>query len=215
MKSAIPRTRLGPSARRLPTERPGNLPPLAQFHFRREFAVEFAADPETRTAALARLEAVLFLAEEPFSLRRLTDIAGLKDAAETKRLLAQLRELLQSAAGGFQIEEIAGGYQFLTNPAIAPWLGRVRKPGHIARLTPEQLETLAAVAYKQPLPRADIDAVRGVDCGEIVRSLMEKGLVRTLGRQESLGRPQLYGTSKSFLQILGFKSLAELPAPDG
>jgi len=199
----------------LHSQRPGDARPAKHAQYRSDLAAGPAADPKARSAALARLEAVLFLAEEPMSLRRLTDVAGLKDATETKHLLAQLRELLKSAADGFRIEEIAGGYQFLTNPAIASWLGRLRKPGHIARLTPGQLETLTAIAYKQPLTRADIDAVRGVDCGEIIRALVEKGLLRTLGRQDSLGRPQLYGTSKSFLQILGFKSLAELPAVEG
>ena len=215
MPTAMTRPKRGPDARRTHTERPGDARPAAQARSRRDLAAEPEAAPEARSAALARLEAVLFLAEEPLGLRRLTEVAGLKDASETKRLLAQLRELLQSAADGFRIEEIAGGYQFLTNPAIASWLGRLRKPGHIARLTPGQLETLAAIAYKQPLTRADIDAIRGVDCGEIIRVLMEKGLLRTLGRQDSLGRPQLYGTSKSFLQILGFKSLADLPRSDG
>ena len=215
MKSAFPRQKFGPAARRSHSRRPGDARPASHSLHRFDLAAEHAAEPHARSAPLARLEAVLFLAEEPMSLRRLTDVAGLKDGTETKRLLAQLRELLQSAAGGFRIEEIAGGYRFLTDPAIAPWLGRLRKPGHIARLTPGQMETLTAIAYKQPLTRADIDALRGVDCAETIRALMEKGLLRTMGRQDSLGRPQLYGTSKSFLQILGFKSLVELPAVDG
>ena len=169
------------------------------------------ADPHFRSASAARLEAALFLADGPLTLRKLTEASGLKDATETRGMLAQLREHLQSSQSAFRIEEIAEGFQFLTAPECRAWLGRLRPPGHMPRLTPALAETLTVIAYKQPLTRADLDAVRGVDCGEALRSLMEKGLVRAAGRQDSLGRPQLYGTSKLFLQIYGLKSLGDLP----
>lgn len=172
------------------------------------------ADPATRTASLARLEAALFLAEEPLTVRRLTEVASSKDATETRRLLTQLTEHLQSAGSAFHIEEIAGGFQFLTAAACHLWLSRLRPAGHMARLPPALLETLTVLAHKQPLTRADLDGVRGVDCGDQLRVLLERGLARTMGRQDSLGRPQLYGTSKLFLQVFGFKGLDEL-APAG
>jgi len=156
------------------------------------------------------LEAALFSADEPLTIRRLTEVAGLKDATETRHRLAQLREHLKSSAAPFGIEEIAGGFQLLTGAAYLPWLGRLRRPGHAARLTPALMETLTVLAYKQPLTRADLDGIRGVDCGELLKSLVERGLVRTAGRQNSLGRPQLYGTSKHFLELFGFDTLGEL-----
>jgi segregation and condensation protein B len=168
-------------------------------------------DPLARSADLARLEAALFSAEEPLAIRRLTEVADLKDATETRALLAQLREHLKSSGAAFGIEEIAGGFRLLTDAAYSPWLGRLRPPGHGGRLTPAAMETLTVLAYKQPLSRADLDGIRGVDCGEILKSLMDRGLVRTAGRQESLGRPQLYATSKLFLEIFGCNSIAQLP----
>ena len=171
-------------------------------------------DPLARDADLARLEAVLFSVEDPIPLRRLTEAAGLKDATETRRLLAQLREHLKSSFSAFRIEEIAGGFQFLTGPEYSPWLARLRRPGQAARLTPAVMETLTVLAYRQPLTRADLDGIRGVDCGDVLKSLMERGLVRAAGRQETLGRPQLYATGKPFLEIFGFNSLAELPPLD-
>ncbi len=166
--------------------------------------------PDARSLALARLEAALFLADEPLTLRRLAEVAGLKEGTEARRLLAQLQDHLQSASSSFQIEEIAGGFQLLTGAVYQLWLARLRRPGHIARLTPALLETLTVVAYRQPLTRADVEAIRGVDCGEMLRLLMEYGLVRALGRQATLGRPQLYGTAKMFLQAMGLKSLEGL-----
>src|SRR5207237_5142591 len=92
-----------------------------------------------------------------------------------------------------------------------PWLGRLRRGAAEVRLSPAARETLAVVAYRQPVTRADVEAVRGVQCGEVLRQLMEKGLVRIAGRDDSLGRPVLYGTTKKFLQVFGLKSLRELP----
>ncbi len=192
-------------------ERPRNAIPRRSLLIRAAAGRETALDPGTRSAPVARLEAALFLAEEPLPIRRLTEVAGLKDATETRRVLAQLEELIKSAGGAFRVEEIAGGYQLLTAARCEFWLGRLRRAGHMIRLTPALLETLTVLAYKQPFPRADLDAVRGVDCGDQLRILLERGLVRTMGRQDSLGRPQLYGTSKLFLQMFGFKAIDNLP----
>lgn len=111
----------------------------------------------------------------------------------------------------FRIEEIAGGYQMMTLPAYNPWLRKLLRVRTDNKLTQAALETLAIVAYKQPLIRADIEAIRGVASGEVLRNLMYKGLVKIVGRAEVLGRPMLYGTTRRFLDVFGLKSLKDLP----
>ena len=170
-----------------------------------------ALEPHSRDARLARLEAALFLADEPLAARRLADVAGLVDAAEARRLIERLRELHDADQTAFQIEELAGGYQLLTRPRYHRWLARLKQTGHELRLTPAALETLAVIAYKQPIMRAEVETIRGVACAEIIRMLMEKGLARVAGRHDSLGRPQLYGTTKKFLQAFGLNTLKDLP----
>ena len=111
----------------------------------------------------------------------------------------------------FQVEEIAGGYQLLTRPEFHPWLVRLRQTAGEPKLSGALLETLAIVAYRQPIMRADLEAIRGVHCGDILRQLMERGLVRIAGRDDSLGRPVLYGTTKKFLATFGLRDLRDLP----
>jgi segregation and condensation protein B len=164
-----------------------------------------------RDRALALVEAALFAADEPLSARRLAQVAGLADGTEARRLVRKLQGLYGKDATAFEVGEIAGGFQLLTRPDFHPWLARLRRTGAELRLTPAARETLAIVAYRQPIMRADIEAVRGVQCGELLRLLMEKGLVRIAGRHESLGRPVLYGTTKKFLQMFGLRSLRDLP----
>ena len=123
----------------------------------------------------------------------------------------RLQALYDADGTAFQVEEIAGGYQLLTRPKYHPWLARLKRTGHELRLSPAALETLAVIAYKQPIMRAEVEKVRGVACGEVIRQLMEKGLVRAAGRHDSLGRPQLYGTAKKFLQAFGLNTLQDLP----
>lgn len=151
------------------------------------------------------------MADEPLTARRLADVAGLADAAAARALLERLKAFYDADGAALQVEEIAGGYQLLTRPRFHPWLVRLKRTGHELRLTPAALETLAVVAYKQPITRAEVEKVRGVACGEVVRQLMEKGLVRVAGRHDSLGRPQLYGTTKKFLQAFGLNTLKDLP----
>jgi segregation and condensation protein B len=176
---------------------------------------EAAEGALARDARLAMVEAALMAADEPLSVRRLTSVAGLSDAAEARRLLQRLRALYDLDGTAFQVEELAGGYQLLTRPEYHPWLVRLRRAGTELRLTPAAREALAIVAYRQPITRADLEAVRGVQSAEVLRQLLEKGLVRIAGRDDSLGRPVLYGTTRKFLQTFGLKSLRELPeAPD-
>ncbi len=164
-----------------------------------------------RDGKLARVEAVLMMADEPITARRMAEVAGLMDVAEVRSAIQRLQQMYDSDATAFQIEEIASGYQLLTRPRFHPWLIRLKRTGYELKLSTALLETLAIIAYKQPIMRADIDAIRGVASGELVRQLMEKGLVRVVGRHESLGRPQLYGTTKRFLQAFALNTLEDLP----
>lgn len=167
-----------------------------------------------RSARRSRLEAVLFLAREPLSLRKLAQSANLADATEARTLLTELRRLYDHRGCAFQVEQLAGGYQLRTRPKFAPWL-RPLVPGEgEIRLSPPALETLAVVAYRQPVLRADVEAIRGVACGEILRQLMDRDLLRIVGRSEELGRPLWYGTTRRFLEAFGLSSLEELPLAD-
>ncbi len=168
-----------------------------------------------RDSELARLEAILWLADEPLTERKLTTAVGLTDVAETRQLIQGLRALFEADQSAFQIEELAGGYQLLTRPEYYPWLVRLRRSTPDTKLSPALLETLAIIAYRQPIMRADLENIRGVHCGDAVRVLMERKLVQITGRHDSLGRPVLYGTTKKFLQTFGLKDLSELPAVDG
>ena len=201
----------GPAARRPHSTRPVDREVADRFRFALDVRENLPPHPLGRDAALARLEAALFLADEPLPARKLADAAGLPDGHAARRLIERLRTLYADDNSSFQIEELGGGYQLLTRPAFHPWLLRLRRTGQDVRLTPATLETLAVIAYKQPITRADVDTLRGVACAELIRLLMEKGLVRVTGRHDSLGRPQLYGTTKRFLQAFGMNTLADLP----
>jgi segregation and condensation protein B len=203
--------RYGPASRRPHAERPGNLPFIHANCRRSSDTKSRSADPFGRDEKSARLEAALVLADEPLPSRRIAEVVGLKDGHEARRLVEQLRDRLAADGAAFRIEELAGGYQLLTTPECLQWLLRLRRAGHDVRLTPAVLETLAMVAYKQPITKADVETVRGVGCGEQIRLLMEKGLVRIGGRHDSLGRPQLYVTTKRFLQVYGLNTLDDLP----
>jgi segregation and condensation protein B len=205
----------GPAARRPWSRRPGNARPHVAARWAQQPTPDAPADPLARDPKLARLEAALFLADEPLPARRLAEAAGLADAAEARSLVAKLRSLYDADGTAFQVADLAGGYQLLTRPQFDPWLRRLRRPTVDLRLTPTAMETLAVVAYKQPVTRADVEAVRGVACADVLRVLMERGLVRTAGRHDSLGRPQLYATTKKFLQAFGLNSPGELPKVDG
>jgi segregation and condensation protein B len=170
-----------------------------------------AIGPLARDRLMALIEAALFAADEPLPLRRLAAVVGTDDTAALESALGRLRSSYDVDGSAFQIEEIAGGFQLLTPPEFHPWLVRFERSGQALRLSAAARETLAIIAYRQPIMRADIESVRGVQVSDILHHLMEKGLVRIAGRHDSLGRPVLYGTTRKFLQIFGLKSLAELP----
>jgi segregation and condensation protein B len=164
--------------------------------------------------ALGRLEAVLFLAREPLNSRKLSQYANLADGTQARTLVRRLNERYDAAGRAFRVEQVAGGFQLLSRRKFAPWLRRLAHVPGESRLSAPALETLAVIAYRQPVPRADIEAVRGVNCGEILRQLMERDLVRISGRSTELGRPFLYATTKRFLQLFGLMTLEELPRAD-
>jgi segregation and condensation protein B len=206
------RTARGPLARRDPRRLPANQPrPTAQRFWGEDGLEPAAAGGLVRDARLAQLEALLLAADEPLNPRKLAALTGLKDAGEARRLVKRLQALYDQDGTSFQVEELAGGYQLLTRSAFHPWLARLRRTGHDLRLSAAARETLAIVAYRQPIMRADVEAIRGVQCGDMLGQLMEKGLVRIVGRHDSLGRPMLYGTTRKFLQVFGLKSLRDLP----
>ena len=190
----------------------GNLGLIAPLTPRQHLAAE-SLPPcgEDRSNALARLEAVLFVSSQPLSTRKLAQFASLVDGTEARTLIHALNQRYHKRKTAFRVEEVAGGYQLLTRPAFAGWLRRLYQSPIQTRLSAPALETLAVVAYRQPVLRADIEAIRGVQSGEILRQLMDRNLVRITGRSTDLGRPFLYGTTKRFLQLFGLRKLDELP----
>ncbi|PHQ35156.1 SMC-Scp complex subunit ScpB [Rhodopirellula bahusiensis] len=173
-----------------------------------------AFDPEDRLAARARIEAVLLIAKSPLNYRRLAALAGVEDATSARTLVGELNELYERLGRGIRIEQVAGGQRMMTRSVVAPWLRRLGFLAPAIRLSWPMMETLAVVAYRQDVTRADVEAVRGVACGEILRQLMQLDLVRISGRSEELGRPYLYGTTKRFLKICGLASIKSLPPID-
>lgn len=158
-----------------------------------------------------RLEAVLFLSPQGITSRKAAKLADLADATEVRTLIRQLNRIYDCQFKPYRIEEVAGGYALVTRGRLSPWLRKLSYlPGEV-RLGRPALETLAIVAYRQPVMRADIEAIRGVASSELLKQLMEMDLVRISGRSEDLGRPYLYGTTPRFLQMFGLRSADRLP----
>ena len=156
------------------------------------------------------VEAVLFASDEPLSAERLANIVQIT-VRQVRQHIEKLNNKYEGCGSAFRIEQIAGGYQMLTLSPYNYWLEKLLRARSDSKLSPAALETLAIIAYKQPVMRADIESIRGVAAGDLIRSLMYKGLVKIVGRAEVLGRPMLYGTTKKFLEIFGLNSLKDLP----
>ena len=167
--------------------------------------------PTWRSEKLARVEAVLFLAREPLASGRIAQLANLPDGNRARKLVLQLASMYDQRGSAFQVAEVAGGFQLLTRGEFSRWLRRLAAAPLEVRLSAPAMETLAVVAYRQPVNRAEVEAIRGVQSGEILRQLIERELVRIAGRSQELGRPFLYGTTKQFLRLFGLRSLEELP----
>jgi segregation and condensation protein B len=158
------------------------------------------------------IESLLLVADEPLSVDRIRSILDQPEKKEIKNALEELMSEYENRKGGFFLREVAGGYQFRTRPEYREWIKRLIQPKPI-RLSKAALETLAIIAYKQPIIRNDIEHIRGVNCGGILRMLLERKLVRVLGRKAIPGRPLVYATTKQFLEVFELKNLEDLPTP--
>ncbi|MHC5164736.1 MAG: SMC-Scp complex subunit ScpB, partial [Planctomycetota bacterium] len=168
--------------------------------------------PEEFEATLETVvESVLFASDEPISPKRLVDIAEAGSVKDVNACVKQLNKTYRDGGRSFRIEKISGGYQMMTLSVFNSWISKLIKVRSDNKLTPAGLEALAIVAYKQPIIRADVEAIRGVASGEILRNLMYKGMVKIVGRAEVIGRPMLYGTTKKFLDVFGLNTLKDLP----
>ena len=159
----------------------------------------------------AILESMLFVSSEPLPMTRLVAVLGGVTRADVERALGSLGDDLSQAGRGIRLVEVAGGYRLVTKQEYAPWIRRLDKAKSAARLTRSALESLAIIAYKQPIVRSEIEEIRGVETSGVLRTLLERKLVRIVGRKEVPGRPIMYGTTKFFLEHFGLNDLSQLP----
>ena len=165
----------------------------------------------------AVIECLIFASEKPVSAGKLAELlvggdgqSG-PDTRDVRKIVEQLRAEYDAQGRAFQIEEIADGYRMLTRPEYHQWVGALAADRQKGKLSPAALETLAVVAYKQPVSRSHVEDIRGVQSGQLLRTLMEKRLVKVVGRENVPGRPLLYGTTKEFLDHFGLKTIKDLP----
>lgn len=157
------------------------------------------------------IEAALFAGNRPLTVEELAALDPDADTADVRTALDTLREHYDFDGHAVEVTELAGGWQIVTRSAYAAAIERARAASRTPRLSPATLETLATIAYRQPVGRAEIEEIRGVNAGGILRTLQERGLIEVVGRSEGLGRPLLYGTAPLFLELLGLRDLADLP----
>lgn len=160
------------------------------------------------------LEALLFAADEPLSTRRLAELIEDATPAVVEDLIGELNADYLRESRAFAVRPIAGGWQVVTRPEFAAWVGRLQDSGTAPRLSQAALETLAIVAYKQPVTRTELESIRGVSVEGVLRTLVDRELVRVAGRAEGIGRPLLYGTTDHFLEYFGLPGLDALPRPE-
>jgi segregation and condensation protein B len=158
----------------------------------------------------AVIESLIFVSESPLSLDRIKEVLGEVSRKDLQRYLSELVGDYERAQRSFNLVEVAEGFQFRTRPQYAEWIKKLKKTKPLA-LSQPALETLAIVAYRQPVVRADVEKIRGVDSGGVLRTLLERKLIRILGKKDIPGRPLVYGTSKQFLEVFGLKDLSSLP----
>jgi segregation and condensation protein B len=173
-----------------------------------------AAGADVPTEGLSRraiLEALLFVVDEPIPLAKLQEALGDAEEGETAASLSELALALEAQGFGLMVQEVAGGFRLTTRPEAHSWIQRLQqvKPTRLSRAA---LETLAIIAYRQPITKAEVEEVRGVAIDGVLRTLLERDLVRILGRKADAGRPILYGTSQQFLEHFGFRTLGDLPS---
>jgi segregation and condensation protein B len=161
------------------------------------------------------VEALLFASDTPLEAERIREVLDLGDVSEARALVEALRERYESAERALTVVEVGGGFRMVTRPEIAPWLLRLAKTRTKARLSRPALETLAIIAYRQPVSRPEVDAIRGVNSDGVLDSLLERRLIRIAGRKEAPGRPFLYETTREFLVAFGLRDIGDLPKVEG
>lgn len=167
--------------------------------------------PEQLDADTVRaIEAIVLVAVEPVPTELLAQLLE-QPAVVIDELCTTLAAAYDEAGHGFQLVKVAGGWRYQTHADLSPYVERFLLDGQRARMSGAALETLAIIAYKQPMLRAQLEAIRGVACGEVLKSLMERRLVKIVGRAEEVGRPMLYGTTPEFLRVFGIANLSDLP----
>nr|HID60104.1 SMC-Scp complex subunit ScpB [Desulfobacterales bacterium] len=159
----------------------------------------------------AIIESLLFVSEEPLSISKIHSVLKEFDKKKIREAIEALIERYQSQEHGFTLKEVAGGFQFRTRPEYSEWIKRL-KPSNPVRLSRPALETLTIIAYRQPVLRCEIEEIRGVDCGGTIRTLLEKKLIRVVGRKDLPGRPLIYGTTRQFLEVFDLKDITALPS---
>ncbi len=163
-----------------------------------------------------RVESLLFSSERALSETKLQTVLGLEDATkDIKQAIESLNQSYDEHTRAFRIERIAGGYRVMTREEFAPLVSRLHAERQQQRLSQAALETLSIIAYRQPVMRAEVEVIRGVACGEVLKGLMDRRLIKIVGRAEEVGRPMLYGTTKDFLRIFGLANLQDLPDVQG
>ncbi|OHE21411.1 MAG: SMC-Scp complex subunit ScpB [Syntrophobacterales bacterium RBG_19FT_COMBO_59_10] len=159
---------------------------------------------------VAIIEALIFASETPLTVERVMEIMPDAEKKEIVSLVGELVRQYEQRGGGICLREVAGGFQFHTRAELAPWIRKL-KAVRPAMLSPAALETLAVVAYRQPLVKTEIDRIRGVDVSGALKGLLEKKLVRIVGRKDVPGKPIIYGTTRKFLEVFNLRDLSELP----
>ena len=158
----------------------------------------------------AIIENLLLVSDQPVTLNRLVDVINIANGRE--EIKTAIRELMEDySERNLQIQEVAEGYQLCTRADYADWIKKFYKMDRGAKLSPAGLDTLSIIAYKQPITRAEIEDIRGVDSGGVIKTLFEKKLLRPMGRKQVVGRPMMYGTSNKFLEYFGLRHISELP----
>lgn len=159
----------------------------------------------------AVIEALLFVSEAPVTLELFKHVLGGYETNEIRALLEELNKEFEENNRGLRILEVAGGFRMVTPPSLSPFLKKLYKERRVERLSKPALETLAIIAYKQPVTRLEIESLRNVNIDGMVKTLLEKDFIRVAGEKKTPGRPKVYGTTKQFLEYFGLKSLEELP----
>jgi segregation and condensation protein B len=157
------------------------------------------------------LEAMLLAAGDVLTPERCRDLLGLRSIVHVREAVETLRQRWAERDGAVEIQEVAGGYRVVTRPEYAEYVRRLSRRAASDRLSPSLLETLSIVAYRQPVPRVEVERIRGVQGGDALRALLERQLIKVVGRSDQPGRPLLYGTTRRFLEVFGLTTLDDLP----